>query len=362
MTPHGKETKSDLIRIVVIHSATSSHDPIAEVIKSTADMQIVGIAKDLPAGLKLVRNLTPDIILMQDLPEVAEYTSMIRKEFPATGILLLSESSDPTSILRIVDALAAGAFDIVKMLEKNTGISSLLLSKIRCCSIKQYSQKALQARAFDHAAPSMQVHAIEPPFKKVPKRAFDAVLIGVSTGGPEALMELIAAIPASFPVPIVIVLHMPKEFTGTMATALDRKSKIHVTEATEGDILEAGRAYLAPGGQHCILEISENNHMRIHLNEDPHENGCRPSVDVLFRSAATILGKNGLAVILTGMGNDGTMGAGKMKHCGAHVLVQDELTSVVWGMPGSVARAGFADEILPLGKMASRLLELVGGS
>jgi len=186
--------------------------------------------------------------------------------------------------------------------------------------------------------------------------------MGVSTGGPEVLAEIIPEFPAWFPLPIVIVLHMPKHFTGRMAEALDRKSELAVSEAAEGDVLQPGHVYLAPGGLHLVLDRDTRQRIALRTVDDPPENGCKPSVDVLFRSAARVLGHRVLAVVLTGMGEDGTRGLGELKKHKVRVLVQDEATSVVWGMPGSAVRAGYADEVLPLGRIAPRISELCRGA
>jgi two-component system chemotaxis response regulator CheB len=172
---------------------------------------------------------------------------------------------------------------------------------------------------------------------------------------------MIPEIPASFPLPVVIVLHMPQHFTGRMAQALARESDIAVKEAADGDILQPGHAYLAPGGRHLILDQETRKRIVLHTIDDPPENGCKPSVDVLFRSAARVLRGRVLAVVLTGMGEDGLRGLQELKKHQARVLVQDEATSVVWGMPGSAVRAGCADEILPLGRIAQRITELGWG-
>jgi two-component system chemotaxis response regulator CheB len=276
----------------------------------------------------------------------------------------------------VILALEAGAFDFVlkppaRCTPENTApLQRLLVQKIRCFSIRRYSRIAksfslaqtprdAQPTAEDlgsQAQAAVQRKLAQPGARK--EGQIEAVVIGVSTGGPEALSEVIPELPASFPVPIVIVLHMPKHFTGRMAEALDREADLAVKEATDGDILQPGQVYLAPGGRHLILDRETRGRIALRTVDDPPENGCKPSVDVLFRSAAKVLRGSVLAVVLTGMGEDGTKGLRELKQHQARVLVQDEATSVVWGMPGSAVRAGCADEILPLGKIARRISEL----
>jgi two-component system chemotaxis response regulator CheB len=345
----------DRIRIIFVSKNSATEGPSVQgIVQATQDMEIVGTAKEMKTGLDLVRTLSPDIVLLEDRQDLVEFTVQARKISSHAGIILISESKEPTGAKRIVDALAVGAFDVVPGLETSHTVSNLLLSKIRCCSIKQYSRLAQISRPKANIAP-----APVPRLKGESK--FDAILIGVSTGGPEALVTLLSGLHPSTRIPIVIVLHMPKEFTGAMAAALDRKCPIRVSEAQDGEPLQPGRVYLAPGGRHCTLERSPENLPRLVLNDAPPDNGCRPSVNVLFRSACPVLGSRTLAIVLTGMGSDGTNGAIEIKKSGGAVMVQDEQSSVVWGMPGSVVRAGIADEIVPLGDIANRIYELVGG-
>jgi two-component system, chemotaxis family, protein-glutamate methylesterase/glutaminase len=335
-------------------------ESVATILQGASDLDIVGISDGIDTGLAMLASLLPDIVLVENHPGLVDFTGGVKKASPKSGVILLSHSGaedSPLGAQQIVDALASGAFDFAPVLGSPVSASQLLLSKIRCCSIKQFSRMAQSRPAMSKAVP---IPPVTPPVVKT-LHAHDAIVVGVSTGGPEALMEFLSMVDGSLPVPIIIVLHMPKEFTGAMATSLDRNCKIRVVEVQDGAVPVAGTAYLAQGGRHCRLERSAEGALRIRLDDGPAENGCRPAVDVLFRSAAQVLGKRALAVVLTGMGSDGTIGAQEMKRLGSMVLVQDEASSVVWGMPGSVVRAGIADEILPLSRIASRLREIVSG-
>ncbi len=180
-----------------------------------------------------------------------------------------------------------------------------------------------------------------------PKR--DLLVIGASTGGPDALTDLLAAIPREFPAPILITQHMPRTFTELLAATLDRATPFTVREAKHGDVATAGCVYIAPGGSHMVITDRRGT---IALNDDPPEHNCRPSVDVLFRSAAATFGRSCVAVVLTGRGSDGAIGAARLADLGAHVIAQDRESSVVWGMPRAVAQHGAANEILPLKEIA----------
>jgi two-component system, chemotaxis family, protein-glutamate methylesterase/glutaminase len=175
----------------------------------------------------------------------------------------------------------------------------------------------------------------------------EIVAIGASTGGPNALAVMLAQLPADFPVPIVIVQHMLATFTRHFAARLSQQSKLKIVEAAEGDVLVPGHAYVARGDYHLLVERRAGRAGLV-LNQDKVENFCRPAVDVLFRSVAHTYGASSLAVVLTGMGQDGLVGCGAIREAGGEVLVQDEPTSVVWGMPGFVARAGLANHVMPL--------------
>jgi two-component system chemotaxis response regulator CheB len=183
--------------------------------------------------------------------------------------------------------------------------------------------------------------------------------VGASTGGPNALCELLVGLGADFPVPLVIAQHMPPMFTRLLAERLALESRLKVTEAASGDALGPGIALLAPGDHHMRL-VRATTGLAVLLNQGPAENSCRPSVDVLFRSVAETCGDAALAVVLTGMGQDGVGGCERIRAAGGQVLVQDESTSVIWGMPGLVVRAGLAHRVVPLDEMAGVIRRLVG--
>jgi two-component system chemotaxis response regulator CheB len=179
--------------------------------------------------------------------------------------------------------------------------------------------------------------------------------IGASTGGPNALADVFRRLPADFPVPIVIAQHMPPMFTRLLAERLSAEFPLRVHEGGSGAVLEPGHAWIAPGDHHMIV-VKEGSQVRLLLHQDPPENSCRPAVDVLFRSVAAVFGPNALAVVLTGMGQDGLRGCAAIHEAGGQILAQDEATSVVWGMPGYVVRAGLADRVLPLSLIADEIL------
>jgi two-component system chemotaxis response regulator CheB len=185
--------------------------------------------------------------------------------------------------------------------------------------------------------------------------------VGVSTGGPAALDIFLPALPAGFPLPVLIVQHMPELFTGLLAERLNSRSKLQVSEAAEGAAVSVGAAYIARGNWHLevVPAAAASARPTLHLSQGPLENYCRPAVDVLFRSAARVYGGGVLAVVLTGMGSDGLNGSRAIREHGGSVLAQDQATSIVWGMPGVVAQAGLAQKVLPLDAIAPEILRMV---
>ena len=193
--------------------------------------------------------------------------------------------------------------------------------------------------------------------RPAPARPIEIVCIGTSTGGPAALADVFAAIPRSFPVPIVIVQHMPVIFTRLLAERLTKIGSVEFFEGAEGQVIRPGCAYIAPGGRHMEV-VRSGVQMTLHLQDGPPENSCRPAVDVLFRSVAAACGAHVVAAVLTGMGQDGLHGCRHLRERQARILAQDEATSVVWGMPGCIVEAALADRVLPLSEVAGEICRL----
>jgi two-component system chemotaxis response regulator CheB len=196
-----------------------------------------------------------------------------------------------------------------------------------------------------------------PPRLPPPRTGIQAILIGVSTGGPKALLQMLPALCGRVRLPILVVQHMPPQFTASLAESLGRICSHRVEEAVDGMPVEPGHCYIAPGGRHMV--VRRTNRIEIGVNDQPPEGGVRPAADILFRSAAPIFGAGCIALVLTGMGSDGTRGLGPLKRMGATVLCQDEATSVVWGMPGSAVAAGLVDQVVPLDGLPEAVARLI---
>jgi two-component system chemotaxis response regulator CheB len=232
-------------------------------------------------------------------------------------------------------------------------------------SVRSLPSSVSGARSFEFESPSTcEVRAVNSGQCDKPSRRsagrIEVVAIASSTGGPQALTEVLSGLPANFPVPIVVVQHMPADFTKNLADRLDCTCSVKVKEAQAGDLLKPGLAFIAPGDFHMALQKFENRRVGVTLNQGPMENSCRPAADVLFRSVVDVFGSAVLGVVLTGMGKDGLAGSETIDAAGGRVIVQDEASSVVWGMPGEIARAGLADAVLPLRELPGEILRRVG--
>jgi two-component system chemotaxis response regulator CheB len=263
-----------------------------------------------------------------------------------------------------IEALAGGASDYVAKAagqeSRETATRALaqdLIPKIHALTGRSQAQPASP-----FVASSRLILPIAPPHRPQPVTSIPTVLvIGVSTGGPAALDVLLPALPADFPLPVMIVQHMPELFTRLFAERLNGRCRLRVCEAGEGDVVRAGTIYIAKGNWHMEVVAASRlgSPATLHLGQGPLENHCRPAVDVLFRSAAAVYGSGVLAVVLTGMGSDGMIGCRIIRGLGGSVLAQDQPTSAVWGMPGAVTNAGLAHKVLPLPAIAPEVLRIV---
>jgi len=261
-----------------------------------------------------------------------------------------------------LDALAAGASDFVAKPvvegpeEGRAFVDREVIPRLRALTRSVHEAPADPKPQPPRSAFAAAVAARPAPPPPAPRTSsrIEAVAIAVSTGGPLALAQLIPALPADLPVPILVVQHMPALFTRILADRLSGLSALKVREAKDGDLLEPGRVYLAPGGHHLLVGRAGALPV-LRLDDGPPENSCKPAADPLFRSAAEAWGAGLLAVVMTGMGRDGCAGAERIRARGGAVLAQDEATSVVWGMPGAVVAAGLAEEVVPLAGLATAI-------
>lgn len=343
------------IRVLIVDDSAVIRKVINDGLAADVSVEVVGSAANGSIALSKIPQVQPDIVTLDvEMPGMngLETLAELRKSYPKLPVIMFSTLTERGAATTL-DALALGASDYATK-PSNTGSLDVTLKQIREQLIPKIKALCAAKLSLSPAPlPAMITGgAVSTPVS--PSR-IDLLAIGTSTGGPNALAELIPAIPADFPVPVVIVQHMPPVFTKLLAGRLNDKSKLRVQEAKSGQVIKPGEAWLAPGDYHMTLERLGLT-TRLLLNQEPPENSCRPAVDPMFRSVASAFGPNVLAVVLTGMGYDGVSGSQHIRERGGQVIVQDEASSVVWGMPGQVAAAGFANAIYPLSSLAQEIV------
>ncbi len=345
------------IRVLVVDDAVVMRRLIAGVIDSDPELEMAGIAPNGKLALARIPQVNPDVVTLDvEMPEMngIETVTEIRKLYPKLPVIMFSTMTERGAVATL-DALARGATDYVtkpanvgSVSEAIDRLEQELLPKIKLYAGGAAKPEFTPAPRVDRAAQRVDRTALAAARCSI-------IVIGSSTGGPNALHQVIPALPADLGVPVMIVQHMPPVFTQLLATRLNEISKMRVHEALNGQPVERGHVYIAPGGRHLAIG-AENGRLHARLNDDPPENSCRPSVDVLFRSVAQVCGAGTLGAVLTGMGQDGLRGAQWIRESGGEVIAQDRESSVVWGMPGAVTEAGLADEVAPLSEVATSLI------
>jgi two-component system, chemotaxis family, protein-glutamate methylesterase/glutaminase len=350
------------IRVLIVDDSVVMRRMISDALSRDPMLEIAGVASHGGIALQKIPQVNPDAIILDvEMPEMDGITTLreIRKLYAKLPVIMFSTLTAKGAVTTI-EALSAGASDYVCK-PANMGSVSESMQRLESDLIPKIKALCGQAPAPAPFKPMARSVAGLPPVRP-PSRAgagpVGIVCIGTSTGGPNALVEVFKLFPKNFPVPMVIVQHMPPVFTALLAERLTSVSGIKFTEGKEGDVLRPGEALIAPGGRHMEV-IGKNGISQIHLHDGPPENSCRPAVDVLFRSVVGLYGGATLGVILTGMGQDGMRGCELIRERRGQVLVQDEASSVVWGMPGAVVHAGLVDKILPLDQMCGEIVRCV---
>ena len=347
-----------MIRVLVVDDSALIRRLITSALEEADDIEIVGKARDGIEAVELVEELRPDVVTLDvEMPRLDGLGALvqIRARQPRLPVIMFSTLTEKGAAATL-EALSRGASDYVTK-PSNTGSIREGLASVRDQLVPRIRALAGVRRLASASAPPPP-RPVAPAAPKPPRSAPQALVIGCSTGGPDALATLLPELPADFPLPVLVVQHMPPVFTTMLAQRLDRTCPLTVREAVDGDAVVPGEVLLAPGDFHLKLTGAPGR-VRVRLDQSPPENFCRPAVDVLFRTAAEVYGGKAIAAVLTGMGHDGLEGVRTLGGLGAHVLAQDEATSVVWGMPGAVANAGLADEVLPLRDIAARIVAAV---
>lgn len=347
------------IRALVVDDSAFVRKVVREMLARQPDIEVVGVARDGEEALHRVEELRPDVVTCDLLMPRLDGVGFVERQMRSRPVPILILTSSPEDAPRLLDALQAGAVDLVR---KPTALATEELLSIQ-------DQLAEKVRAAAGVRPAALVEAPsaadDDPGAPAPSRLrpasapakVDVVLIGISTGGPQALRRLLPLFPADFPVPIAVVLHMPVGYTALYAEKLDDLCPLEVIEAHEGAELRPGRIVLAQAGRHLVLRRTLTGKVLSHLSMQPVEKIHRPSVDVLFHSAAEAYGARTLAIVMTGMGDDGRQGAAWIKAQGGVVLTEAESSCVIYGMPRCVAEAGLSDAAIPLDRLAAAILE-----
>jgi two-component system chemotaxis response regulator CheB len=358
-------------RILIVDDSAVMRSLLRSVICAEESLEVAGSAADGESALAAIETLRPDLILLDvEMPVMDGLVTL--KQLRSRGYkmpVIMCSSLTQRGAQVTIEALASGASDYVT---KPAGQASREAAT-RALSLEltpRIHALTASSRSLPRPAPPCSIRhpmalPVPPPPRPQPIPSAPAVLaIGVSTGGPAALELLLPALPAGFPLAVLVVQHMPELFTGVFAQRLDSHCSLRVREAAEGDPVRAGTVYIARGNWHLevLAALRPGLPPTLHLHQGPLENHCRPAVDALFRSVAAVYGAGVLAVVLTGMGSDGLLGCRAIRSQGGSVLVQNEATSTVWGMPGAVAAAGLAHDILPLNAIAPEILRMTARS
>ena len=353
-SPNSTDSKT---RVLIVDDSVVVRGIVSKMLQEDGQIEVVNTAADGVIALAKLEQCEVDVILLDiEMPRMTglEVLKKLRELRNRTPVVMFS-SLTQRGASATIEALMLGAKDYVMkpggafMTDANEGKRAIMEELIP--KVKQAAAKIGVGHAARTKSPS-----VLPIRNTKQKKQIDAVLIGVSTGGPQALAKLIPKLGSDFPVPVIIVQHMPAAFTKHLSDRLTTDSGFPVSEAVHGQKLEAGTYVVAPGGFHLGVKRFASK-VVVALNDRPAVNACKPSADVLFESAATAYSGNVLGVVLTGMGSDGTVGAKAIAQAGGSVIVQDEESSVVWGMPGSVVREGAADKVVPIDELASEILK-----
>ena len=347
------------IKVVVVDDSALVRSLLTEIINRQTDMQCIGAASDPLVAREMIRELNPDVITLDvEMPRMdgLEFLSRLMRLRPMPVVMVSTLTEQGADIT--LRALEMGAVDYVAKprIGVSSGLNELasdIVDKIRVAA-SAHVKRLGPAPAANGAPASAGVHQ-EAPRAPLPRLSTEKIIcIGASTGGTEAIREVLMPMPADAP-GIVITQHMPPGFTTSFAARLNSLCRISVAEASDGERILPGHAYIAPGGRHLRVDRSGSNYVA-RLEDTEPVNRHRPSVEVLFRSAARVLGPNALGIMLTGMGADGAQAMREMKDAGSYNYVQDEATCVVFGMPRMAIQCGAAHEVLPLGQIATALL------
>jgi two-component system chemotaxis response regulator CheB len=344
---------AEIIRVLVVDDSAYVRKVVSAMLSRSPFIEVVGTARDGDEALERAAELKPDVITCDLNMPVMDGVAFVREQMRRSPVPILILSIAAESAEQVLAALDAGAVDFVQKptalaTERLMDMSEEVLQKVKAAARVGLGRRLRAAPATARPAPSADR----------PASSVEIVVLGISTGGPQGLKRLIPALPKDFRVPIAMVMHMPLGYTEMYAAKLNEMCALTVVEAREGDEVTAGTVYLAPAGRHLVFRRNRTG-ITTGLDLTPLDTAHRPSVDVLFQSAAQTFGSGVLGVVMTGMGADGREGAGWIKSRGGNILAEAEESCVVYGMPRAVVEAGLADEVVPLDGLAAAIMERV---
>lgn len=355
------------LKVLVVDDSALYRKIVRDVLCGLEGVEVVGAANNGLIALERIKQLQPDVVTLDvEMPQLDGH-GVLKKlaNVPNAPKAIMVSAFTAQGAQSTNAALREGAFDfILKPATKSLEMSVQqlrrdLIPKIEACR----GAAATKPRAAGRPAPRVARPA-PPAQRPAQPRRFDVppriVAVGVSTGGPQALVRLLPRLPANFPCPILLVQHMPPMFTASLAEDLNRRCSLTVSEGRDGQVVRRGEVIIAPGGKHMRVVRRDKEHI-IQITDDAPERNCKPSVDYLFRSVADAYGPASLGVVLTGMGDDGALGAAALKEKGGQIITQDEASCVVYGMPKAVYDAGLADEVASLDMMPTAIGSYVRG-
>ena len=346
-----------VLRVLVVDDSAYVRKVVREILSRSPFVEVVGAARDGREALDLVEQLDPDVVTCDLIMPELDGVGFVREQMKRRPVPIIIMSIANETAEAALTALDAGAIDFV---QKPTALASEKIFEVSTELIEKVKAAGRIALNRLPTLPAPQIAPTSRPGTKISgSHLVDLVVIGISTGGPQALKRLIPQLPVDFPVPIVMVMHMPVGYTEMYAARLNELSGLEVREGAEGDEIKPGRVFLAPAGRHLSLKHGSNGKVVIHLDAKPFSTLHRPSVDVLFESAAEVYGSRVLGVVMTGMGSDGKEGAAWIKSQGGLVFTEAESSCVVYGMPCVVVEAGLSDKIVALDDMARAIREVV---
>ena len=360
------------IKVLVVDDTIIYRKAIGDILKSEDEIEVVGTANNGKIAISRIASLQPDLLTLDiEMPvcnglEVLEY---LRRNHPQISAIMLSSLTRKGGDMTM-KALELGAFDFIpkpeggSMAENQAFIKNALIPKVKAyarrLSIKRLSKGGLRTPTNKVTHPP-SITTVGPKTAPAKQRHLPSTIItiGISTGGPNALTRMLPMLTSPIGVPIVIVQHMPPLFTKSLADSLNNKCSLSVKEAEDGEILKNDVVYIAPGGKQMKIVAEAGSHGKVKITDDAPENNCKPSADYLFRSVASLYKERATGVIMTGMGNDGTMGLRRIKRHGSPIIAQNEESCVVYGMPKEAVKAGVVDISVPLNQIAAEIIKTV---